>query len=78
LLGCGSLPEGEWDHANGYKQNQVTGASKKMGFNRGVKLFFHFALSFSESEFFSIAGLAGVSPFYLGARQHGKTFFERH
>ena len=22
LLGCGSLPEREWDHANGYKQNQ--------------------------------------------------------
>ena len=35
-----SLPEREWDDANGYKQNQVTGASKKMGFNRGVSVFF--------------------------------------
>jgi hypothetical protein len=76
LLGCGSLPEREWDHANGYKQNQVTGASKKMGFNGGF--FFHFTFSLFKSEFFSIAGLVGVSPFYLGARQHGKTFFERH
>jgi hypothetical protein len=42
LLGCGSLPEREWDHANGYKENQVKGTSKKMGFKRGVKLFFHF------------------------------------
>jgi hypothetical protein len=78
LLGCGSLPEREWDHANGSKQNQVRGASKKMSFNGRVKLFFHFTVSFSKSEFFSIAGLAGLSPFYLGARQHGKTFFERH
>src|SRR5882724_9187195 len=78
LLGCGSLPEREWDHANGYKQNQVTGALKKMAFNGGVKLFFHFTFSFFKSEFFSIAGLVSVSPFYLEARQHGKTFFERH
>jgi hypothetical protein len=42
LLGCGSLPEREWDHANGYKQNQVTGASKKMGSNHGVNTLFHF------------------------------------
>jgi hypothetical protein len=78
LLGCGSLPEGEWDHANGYKQNQVKGASKKVRSNGGVKLFFHFAFSFFKSESFSIAGLVGVSHFYLGSRQHGKTFFERH
>ena len=34
LLGCASLPEREWDHANGYKQNQAKGTSKKLGFNR--------------------------------------------
>jgi hypothetical protein len=78
LLSRGSLPEGEWDHANGYQQNQVAGALKKMGFNGGVKLFFHFTFSFFKSEFFSIAGLVGGSPFYLVARHHGKTFFERH
>jgi hypothetical protein len=78
LLGCGSLPEGEWDHANGCKQNQVKGTVKKMGFNGVVKLFFYFTFSFFKSELFSIAGLVGGSPFYLEARQHGKIFFERH
>jgi hypothetical protein len=42
VLGCGSLPEGEWVHANGYKQNQVKGASKKVGFNHAVNTLFHF------------------------------------
>jgi hypothetical protein len=76
VLGGGSLPEREWDHANSHKhkQKQVKCASKKMGFNGGVKLFFHFTFSFFKSEFFSIAGLVGGSPFYLGSRQHGKTF----
>jgi hypothetical protein len=42
LLGCGSLPKGEWDHANGYKQNQVKGTSKKVRSNHGVNTLFHF------------------------------------
>jgi hypothetical protein len=42
LLGCGSLPEREWDHANGYKQNQVKGTSKKMGSNHGINILFQF------------------------------------
>jgi hypothetical protein len=42
LLGCGSLPEREWDHANGYKQNQVTGTSNKVRSNQGVNTVFHF------------------------------------
>jgi len=42
LLGCGSLPEGEWDHANSYKQNQVKGTSNKMRSNHGVNTLFHF------------------------------------
>jgi hypothetical protein len=42
VLGCGSLPGGEWVHANGYKQNQVKGASKKVGFNHAVHTLFHF------------------------------------
>jgi hypothetical protein len=42
LLGRGSLPEREWDHANGYKQNQVKGTSKKMRSNHGVNTLFHF------------------------------------
>jgi hypothetical protein len=59
LLGCGSLPEREWDHANGYKQNQVKGTLKKMGFNGGATLFFRFTFSFFKSGFFSIASLVG-------------------
>jgi hypothetical protein len=35
LLGCGSLPESEWDHANGYKQDQVK-APRNMRSNHGV------------------------------------------
>jgi len=52
LLGGGSLPESEWNHANSQKQKQkqVKGASKKMRFNGGVKLFFHFTFSFFKSE----------------------------
>jgi len=41
LLGGGSLPEREWDHANGHKHKQVKGASKKMRFNGRVSLFFN-------------------------------------
>jgi hypothetical protein len=41
LLGGDALPEREWDHANSHKQKKVKGASKKMGFNGGVNLFFH-------------------------------------
>lgn len=48
--------EREWCHANGYKQNQVKGTSRKMGFNGRVELFFHFTFSRFKSEFFSIAG----------------------
>jgi hypothetical protein len=44
LLGGGSLPEREWVHANGHKQKQVKGASKKMRFDVGISLFFHFYL----------------------------------
>ncbi len=54
LLGGDSLPEREWNHANSHKQKQkqkqVKGASKKMRFNGGVKLFFHFTFSFFKSE----------------------------
>jgi hypothetical protein len=54
VLGCGLLPEGEWDHANGYKQNQVKGASKKVGFNHGVNTLFHFAYaSVKQAVFYS-------------------------
>jgi len=42
LLGGGSLPEREWDHANGHKQKQVKRASEKMRFDLGVSLFFQF------------------------------------
>jgi hypothetical protein len=42
LLGGGSLPEREWDHADGHKQNQVKGASKKMRFDFWISLFFQF------------------------------------
>src|SRR6185369_2855001 len=41
LLGRGSLPEREWDHANRHKQKQVKGASKKMRFDVWFSLFFH-------------------------------------
>ena len=41
-VGGGSLPEREWDHANGHKQKQVKGASKKMRFDVLFNLFFHF------------------------------------
>jgi hypothetical protein len=40
LLGGGSLPEREWNHAKGHKQ--VKRASNKMRFNVWVSLFFHF------------------------------------
>jgi hypothetical protein len=42
LLGCGSLAEREWDHANGYKQNQVKAASNKMRSNHRANTLFHF------------------------------------
>jgi hypothetical protein len=45
LLGGDSLPEREWDHAKGHKQNQVKGASKKMRFNVWINLFFHFGFN---------------------------------
>jgi hypothetical protein len=41
LLGGGSLPEREWDHANGHKHKQVKGASKKMRFDVWFSLYFH-------------------------------------
>ena len=36
LLGCSSLPESEWDYANGYQQNQ-TKVPRKMRSDQGVK-----------------------------------------
>jgi hypothetical protein len=42
LLGCGSLPEREWDHADGYKENQAKGTSNTMRSNHGVNTLFHF------------------------------------
>jgi hypothetical protein len=42
LLACGSLPEREWDHANGYKQNQAKGTSNKVRSNPGLNTLFHF------------------------------------
>src|SRR5258708_27051430 len=39
-LVCSSLPESEWDYANGYQQNQ-TKAPRKMRSNHGVKTVFH-------------------------------------
>jgi hypothetical protein len=42
LLGRGSLPEREWDQANGHKQNQAKGTSNKMRSNHGVNTLFHF------------------------------------
>src|SRR5439155_19775228 len=44
LLGGRSLPEREWDDANSHRQKQVKGASKKMRFDVGISLFFHFYL----------------------------------
>jgi hypothetical protein len=42
LPGCGSLRERDWDHANGYKQNQAKGTSNKMRSDHGVNTLFHF------------------------------------
>jgi len=44
LLGAGSLPEREWDHANRQQQKKIKCASKKMPFDAGINLFFHFDL----------------------------------
>jgi hypothetical protein len=40
LPGGGSLPEREWDRANGHKHKQVKSASKKMRFDVWFSLFF--------------------------------------
>jgi hypothetical protein len=53
LLGGGSLPEREWDHANGHKHKQVKGGSKKMRFDVWFSLFFHRVVPF-ESVFMSL------------------------
>jgi hypothetical protein len=44
LLGGGSLRKRKWNHANGDKQKQVKGASKKMRFVVWISLLFHFDL----------------------------------
>jgi hypothetical protein len=54
LPGGGSLAEREWDHRNGHKQKQVKGTPKKMRFDLGVSLFFHFDLILFAVLYFAI------------------------
>jgi len=49
-LGCGSLPEGEWDPAYGQKQKQVKGTSNMLRSTHGINTLFHFDESSNENS----------------------------